>query len=113
MAHYLLQVAYTPDAWSAMLRNPTDRVSALTPVVQKLGGKFVQAYFTFGDYDIVAILEMPGNVDMAAFSLAATAGGACKAVKTTPLMTTAEGIEAMRKAAASGYHPPAGVGSQV
>jgi len=113
MAHYLLQVAYTPEAWSAQLRNPQDRVLALTPVLQKLGGKFEAAYFAFGDYDLIAILDMPGNVDMAAFSLAATAGGACRAVKTTPLMTTAEGIEAMRKAAASGYHPPAGVGTAV
>jgi uncharacterized protein with GYD domain len=111
MAHYLVQVAYTPEAWSALLRNPHDRVSALTPVLQKLGGRFEAAYFAFGEYDIVGILEMPGNVDVAAFSLAATAGGACKAFKTTPLMTIAEGIEAMRKASASGYAPPAGVGA--
>lgn len=111
MAHYLIQVAYTPEAWSAMLRNPHDRVSVLTPVLQKLGGRFEAAYFAFGEYDIIGILEMPGNVDMAAFSLAAAAGGACRAVKTTPLMTTAEGVEAMRKAASSGYAPPAGVGA--
>jgi uncharacterized protein with GYD domain len=107
MAHYLIQVAYTPEAWSAMLRNPHDRFAAITPVLQKLGGRFEAGYFAFGDYDLVVIVDMPGNVDVAAFSLAAAAGGACRAVKTTPLMTTAEGIEAMRKAAASGYAPPA------
>jgi uncharacterized protein with GYD domain len=111
MAHYLLQVAYTPEAWAALLRNPQDRVKQLTPVLQKMGGKFESAYFAFGEYDIIGIIEMPGNVDMAAFSLAAAAGGACRTVKTTPLMTTAEGIEAMRKAAASGYIPPAGIGA--
>jgi uncharacterized protein with GYD domain len=111
MAHYLIQVAYTPEAWAAMLRNPQDRVAQLTPVLQKLGGKFEAAYFAFGEYDIVGILDMPGNVDMAAFALAAAAGGACRAVKTTPLMTTAEGVEAMRKAAISGYAPPTGVGA--
>jgi hypothetical protein len=29
-----------------------------------------------------------------------------KAIKTTPLMTMEEGMEAMRKAAAAGYRPP-------
>lgn len=109
MAHYLVQVAYTPDAWAALVRNPHNRIEALAPVLQKLGGRFESAYFAFGEYDIVGILEVPNNVDAAAFSVAAAAGGAVKAFKTTPLMTTAEGIEVLRKAAASGYAPPSGV----
>jgi hypothetical protein len=38
--------------------------------------------------------------------MAASAGGAVKAVKTTPLMTIDEGMEAMRKASGVGYRPP-------
>jgi uncharacterized protein with GYD domain len=108
MAHYLLQVAYTPQAWAALIKNPQDRVEALKPVLDKMGGKFESAYFAFGEYDIVAILQMPGNVDAAAFALAAAAGGAVKALKTTPLLSTAEGLEAMKKAGAAGYTPPKG-----
>ena len=107
MAYYLLQVAYTPEAWKGLIANPQDRVSQLRPVVEKMGGKFEAAYFSFGEYDIVGILQMPGNVEAAAFALAAAAGGAVKALKTTPLLSTQEGVEAMRKAAASGYQPPA------
>lgn len=108
MAHYLLQVAYTPQAWAGLIKNPQDRVEALKPMLAKMGGKMESAYFAFGEYDIVAILEMPGNVDAAAFALAAAAGGAVKSIKTTPLMSTAEGLEAMKKAGASGYTPPKG-----
>lgn len=43
---------------------------------------------------------------MAAFVLVPAARGAVKALKTTPLMTIEEGIEAMRKASCTGYHPP-------
>ena len=106
MSYYLLQVAYTPNAWAGLIKNPQDRVQALKPIMDKLGGKIESAYFTFGDYDFIAILQMPGNIDAAAFSLAAAAGGAVRAVKTTPLLTVADGLEAMRKAAASGYTPP-------
>lgn len=106
MAYYLLQVAYTPEAWGALIKNPQDRVQALKPMTDKLGGKIETAYFAFGDYDLVAILQMPANIEAAAFALAATAGGAVRAFKTTPLLTVTEGIEAMKKAAGSGYAPP-------
>ena len=48
---------------------------------------------------------MPDNVSAAAFAVAVAAGGACKNVKTTPLLSIAEGIEAMKKAGQSGYQP--------
>ena len=106
MANYLLQVTYTPEAWASLIATPRDRIGEVRPVVEKLGGKIQHAWFAFGEYDLVAIVEMPTNIEAAAFSLAAAAGGACRTVKTTPLMTTAEGIEAMKKAAMSGYKAP-------
>jgi hypothetical protein len=48
---------------------------------------------------------MPSNVAAAAFAMAVAAGGACRNVKTTPLLSTKEGIEAMKQAATSGYKP--------
>ena len=62
-------------------------------------------WLSFGEYDIIGVVQMPDSVSAAAFSMAVAAGGACKAVKTTPLLTTEEGIEAMKKAAACGYRP--------
>ena len=106
MSTYLLQVGYTQEAWANMIAHPHDRIDAVRPVIEKLGGKMVHGWFAFGDYDVVGIMEMPSNVEAAAFSLAAAAGGAIRTIKTTPLMTTAEGIEAMKKAAKSGYKAP-------
>ncbi|MDQ6663035.1 MAG: hypothetical protein M3Z23_01420 [Acidobacteriota bacterium] len=48
---------------------------------------------------------MPDSVAAAAFAIAVAAGGACKHVKTTPLLTVSEGTEAMKKAATCGYQP--------
>ncbi len=53
MSLYLAQVAYTPEAWQALVRNPQDRFEAVRPAVEKLGGKLVSAWFAFGDCDIV------------------------------------------------------------
>lgn len=106
MPHYLLQVAYTPEGWAAQIKNPQNRIEAVRPAIERLGGKIECAYLAFGEYDIVVVLEMPDNVSAAAFSIAAAARGAVKAIKTAPLMTLEEGIEAMRKAGPAGYRPP-------
>ena len=74
MAYYMLQTAYTPQAWAALLKNPQDRVQAMKTVLDKLGGKVESSYFTFGEFDLVAIAQMPAKADMAAFSMAAAAG---------------------------------------
>ena len=72
----------------------------------RLAGKLTAAFFALGDYDTVALVEMPDNVSATAFSMAAAAAGGVKAVKTTPLMTTEESLTAMKKAADCGYRPP-------
>ena len=108
MAYYLLQVAYAPEAWATLVKNPQNRIEVVRPAVEGLGGKIQGSWIAFGEYDLVAIFEMPDNVSAAAFSIAVSAGGAVKAIKTTPLMTWDEGIQAMRKAGGTGYRPPGG-----
>ncbi|NIO69510.1 MAG: GYD domain-containing protein, partial [Anaerolineae bacterium] len=75
-------------------KKPQDRAEALRPAIEALGGKLVSFYMSFGEYDAVVIADMPDNISAAAVSIAAAAGGAVKAIKTTPLMTVREGMEA-------------------
>ncbi len=107
MPNYLVQAAYTPQALAAMVKSPQDRLEPTRQVVERLGGKMLSMYMSFGEYDIAGVGELPDNVSAAAFSLAISAGGAVRAVKTTPLMTMQESIEAFRKAGQAGYRPPA------
>ena len=102
---YLIQAAYSQDALRAMIQNPHDRTNALRGPIESLGGKIHNLFLSFGDYDAVLLVEMPNNVAAAAIAIAIAASGACKNIKTTPLMTVAEGIEALKKAAGSGYQP--------
>lgn len=106
MALYMYQVSYTSDSWATQVKKPEDRIEALKPAVRKLGGKIESAYYTFGDYDIMLIATMPDNGSAAAMSIAASAGGALKSIKTTPLMTMREGMAAMRKAKKASYTAP-------
>jgi len=52
-----------------------------------------------------ALVELPDNVSAAALSIAISAGGSCKSVKTVPLLSAKEGVAAMKKASTCGYQP--------
>lgn len=106
MPHYLFQAAYTAEAWKSLTRKPQNRFEAVRPAIEKLGGKIEGFWFTFGDYDLVGIIQMPDNVSAAAFAVATAAGGALKSLKTTPLMSIEEGLAAMKRAGKAGYRPP-------
>jgi len=106
MAHYMIQAAYTNDAWGRLVQRPEDRAEALRPVVQRLGGQLLAWYYSFGDYDVMALVELPNNVNAAALSMAAAPAEAVRAVRTTPLMTPDEGFDAMLLAQGAKYVPP-------
>jgi uncharacterized protein with GYD domain len=105
MPHYLCQLSYTPEGWAALLRKPVNRVEAVRPAVEKLGGKIEGAWFAFGESDLIVLLDMPDNISAASFAIAAAGGGTVKSYKTTPLMSIDDGIEALKRGAKSGYKP--------
>jgi uncharacterized protein with GYD domain len=105
MPSYLVQVSYTSEALSTMIAKPQDRIEVVRKVVKKLGGKLSGAWLAFGEYDTITVIEMPDNVSAAAFALVISAGGSCKAVKTTPLISVEEGKAAFEKAGNTGYKP--------
>jgi uncharacterized protein with GYD domain len=105
MPSFMVQVSYTSEAVAALVKKPQDRSSVVGKAVAKLGGSVTGAWLTFGDYDTVVILDLPDNVSAAAFALAIAAGGSCKSIKTTPLLSVEDGQAAMKKAGGTGYKP--------
>ena len=106
MPAYLVQASYTPQAVAAMIKNPQDRAAAVKPMIEKAGGKLLGLWFAFGTYDVVAIADMPDNASAASLAMATASSGAFSAYHTTPLMTSKEAMEAMKKASDVGYKPP-------
>ena len=105
MAVYMFQVTYGSAALGSLIAQPQDRGEAIRKPIEKLGGKLIGVWFSFGEYDTVAIVEMPDHIAAAAFALAIAAGGSVKAQKTTPLLSIEDGKAALKKATTSGYKP--------
>ena len=66
MPAYLTQVAYSTEAWAALLKNPQDRTKAVQEPIKKLGGKVENFWFSFGEYDVVGVINFPNNVSAVA-----------------------------------------------
>lgn len=114
MAQFLFQVAYTPESWKTQVHAQGNVLDRIQPLLQSCNGRVDCCFYAFGDYDLVLIADFPSGEEAAAFSLAANAGGALKAIRTTPLLTVEQGLAAMRRAEEAGkrYVPPIGTPAQ-
>ncbi len=106
MPYYMIQASYKETAAQALIARPHDRSEVVKKMVESLGGKLHAFFLAFGDYDIVAIVEAPGNDSAVAAGLATVAGGALSKYRTTVLITPKEAVSAMKKAKKIAYTPP-------
>jgi uncharacterized protein with GYD domain len=105
MPLYLYQAAYTAESLAAQMKNPADRLETVEQQIQPTGVRFVTGGFSFGEYDIAVVMDAPDETTVAAVAIAIAAGGAVRNSKTTRLLSGAEYIEALKKAAKIGYKP--------
>jgi uncharacterized protein with GYD domain len=76
MPLYMYQATYTAEAWSTQLKKPEGRIETVSRAnCKKIGGKFIGAWYAFGEYDAVIIVEAPDAASMASVALAIAAGG--------------------------------------
>ena len=108
MAQYLIEVAYTPESWAKQIRDQANVIERIGPLVESCGGRIESLFYAFGEHDLVGLVDFSSPEGAAAFSLAATAGGSVKRIKTTSLVSVEQGITAMKRAAEvdRNYHPP-------
>jgi uncharacterized protein with GYD domain len=105
MPLYVYQAAYTPESVAAQIREPADRLEAVRPAFEAMGGKIVVAGYPFGQYDVLVVVEAPDDTTAAGFALAVVAGGAIRSASTTRLLDAQEWAEALRKAQGAAYQP--------
>ena len=104
MARYLIQASYTAEGARGLLKDGgSKRRAVVVKLAESLGGRMEAFYFTFGETDAIAIIEVPDNVSAAAASLVVAASGAASS-KTVVLLTPEEIDQAVHKSA--NYVPP-------
>src|SRR3954454_12928429 len=108
MPQYLGRFSYSTDAVRALVQSPQDREAAAREVVEALGGRLLGFWFALGEFDGVFIADVPDNATAVSLAMIVGGSGAMAKFETTPLLGMDEAQEAMRRAGAPAYRPPAG-----
>jgi uncharacterized protein with GYD domain len=74
MPTYISMLRYTQQGISA-IKNAPARIDAAKDAYRKAGGELKSIYLTLGQYDLVAIAEMPNDEAVARMALAMGAQG--------------------------------------
>lgn len=104
MAKYMVKASYTIEGAKGVIKEGgSARRAAVQRMIESLGGHMECFYFTFGESDAFAIVDVPDVVNIAAASLAINATGGAS-VSTTVLLTAEQIDEAAKKSVS--YRPP-------
>ena len=89
MAKFLIRAQYTPQGLQGAVKEGfASREDYLRGLIESLGGKTEAWYFSYGEDDVVVIIDAEPAAAVA-LSLAVNQSGAVR-VNTTPLMTSSE-----------------------
>ena len=110
MPRYLHQFSYSTESIKGMVAKPQNRREVADKIFAAGGGKVLDMYFCFGEFDGIAISEFPSHVDAASVALTVGASGAFSKMQTTMLIDMSETMQAMEKASklAGSFTPPSG-----
>ncbi|MEE2981545.1 MAG: GYD domain-containing protein [Pseudomonadota bacterium] len=97
MTTYISQGNYTRAALQGMLDKPEDRAVEVAALAKAAGGKLLDYYITFGEYDFLVIMNSGKDESkfMGAIMAAAAGGGICN-LKTTVAVSSKKAVKAMR-----------------
>ncbi len=106
MALYMTQFSYTGEAWATLAKQPADRRAGLQALFDQVGGRLIELYYSFGDYDGVVLFEAPEDTAAVASLVAVLGPGHVKAIKTTKLLAVEDTMEALQRAGELSYAGP-------
>lgn len=106
MPKYLFRGSYGAEAVKGLLKEGgTSRKATIEQLVKGAGGSVESFYYTFGDDDVIVIVDLPDEETATAIALTIAASGAVR-LKTTVLITP-ETVDAAAKKSIA-YRPPGG-----
>jgi uncharacterized protein with GYD domain len=60
LSHYILLIKWTEQGINK-IQESSNRYNSFKTSLEKAGGKMVGGYYTFGEYDVVIVIEAPSD----------------------------------------------------
>jgi uncharacterized protein with GYD domain len=97
MPMYLITANYTAQGMEGIRsKGAKSRVDAVRAMLEGVGGSLESFYFAFGDTDVFAIADVPGDEAAAAVAMTINATGAVS-IRTTKLLTVEQIDDALSR----------------
>ncbi|MDQ3904630.1 MAG: GYD domain-containing protein [Actinomycetota bacterium] len=106
MPKYVSMFNFKGEALKAMMDKPADRAAAVRELAESAGGILDAYYFTLGQYDGLAIWEVPDSASAAAICVRVTSSGAFSRFETHELLPADQINPILQKAGQLTYRPP-------
>jgi uncharacterized protein with GYD domain len=108
MPQYMARFQYSPDARSALLKNPEDRTEAVHSILESVGGQLPDMRYTLGGgYTGFTLTELPDEIGIAAMgALTSTSRALGESTDITQVLTAKEMVEALHRAKKCQYTAP-------
>lgn len=105
MAKYMIKGSYSQQGIKGVIKEGgTERVKAISSMLESMGGSLESMYFSFGSDDVYVTADLPDNKTAAAIAAAVGAAGSLSSYETVVLLTP-EDVDAATQIATS-YRPP-------
>jgi uncharacterized protein with GYD domain len=106
MPKYVSLFNFKGETLKAMMDNPADRAAAVRELAESAGGTLDAYYLVFGQYDGLAIWEVPDSASAAALCVKVTSSGAFSHFQTHELLPAEQINSVLEKAGELTYRPP-------
>jgi uncharacterized protein with GYD domain len=103
---YVSMFNFKGEALKAMMDKPADRAAVVRELAESAGGILDAYYFTLGQYDGLAIWEVPDSASAAAICVRVTSSGAFSHFETHELLPADQINPILQKAGQLTYRPP-------
>ena len=108
MPKYVVFFGVTSDALARFIDRPEDRRGPVRAIAEAAGGRLESYYWMFGQYDGLAIVDLPDSASAAVVALAAASSGAFRLFETHELIEADDLVGILERAqkARPTYRPP-------
>lgn len=108
MAKYAILFTLKGESVKGMIDRPSDRERVVNNLLSGVGGTLDAYYWMFGQWDGIAICDVPDSTSAAAVSIAVSSTGAFGHLETHELIPAASLNEILDRAKNLSYFPPGG-----
>ncbi len=106
MTKYLVLFTFKGETLKAFMKKPSDRAAVVGEAAQSVGGRLESYYWMLGQYDGLAILDLPDSAAAARLAMTVSSTGAFTHLETHELFPADQVLQLLQGAEGVEYAAP-------